>query len=130
MSLFHTHIPPTNESKNICESTDSLSHFLLPPCNIRNPKPELRPPFLKIVVALQQPDFKILSWSTKDRRSQSNAMYLGAPLAEGESLFKSLQRIYTIQKDQVEPNISRSAELLNEEQQNQGAHVRLLRATK
>ena len=109
----------------------ALIHFLLSLCNIRNPKPELRPPFLKIVVALQQPDFKILSWSTKDRRSKSdNAMYLGAPLAEGESLFKSLQHIYTIQKDQVEPNISRSAELLNEEQQNQGAHVRLLRATK
>ena len=57
-------------------------------------------------------------------------MYLGAPLAEGESLFKSLQHIYTIQKDQVEPNISKNAELLKEEERNQGNHVRLLRATK
>ena len=57
-------------------------------------------------------------------------MYLGAPLAEGESLFKSLQHVYTIQKDQVEPNISKNAELLKEEERNQGNHVRLLRATK
>ena len=66
---------------------------------------------MKIVVALQQPDFKILSWSPKDTRSLSeNAMYLGAPLAEGECLFKSLQCIYTINMDQdnqAEPKLLR-----------------------
>ena len=74
--------------------------LLLP---MKSPQPELQPTFIKIMVALQQPDFKILSWSPKDTRSLSeNAMCLGAPLTEGESLFRSLQCTYIIQLDQEE----------------------------
>lgn len=56
---------------------------------------------MKIVVALQQPDFKILSWSPKDTQclKSENAKYLGAPLAEGECLYKSLQYTYTKRTD-------------------------------
>ena len=61
---------------------------------------------MKIVVALQQPDFKILKWSLKDTRNLSeNAMRLGAPLAEGECLFKSLQCTYTVKVDREDPPI-------------------------
>ena len=64
---------------------------------------------MKIVVALQQPDFKILSWSPKDTHSLSeNAKCLGAPLAEGECLYKTLQRTYarkTDGEDQTEARI-------------------------
>ena len=55
---------------------------------------------MKIVVALQQPDFKLLSWSPKDTCSLSeNAKYLGAPLAEGACLYKTLQRAYIKKSD-------------------------------
>ena len=55
----------------------------------------MRPSFMKIVVALQRPDFQILFWSPKDVTSYSKATRtLGGPLADGECLYKNLQHIY------------------------------------
>ena len=63
--------------------------------NIRDPNPDVRVSFLTIVVALQHPDYKILSWSPEDTDGLSeNAKCLGAPLTESESLYKTLQRTY------------------------------------
>ena len=46
-------------------------------------------------MALQYPDYKILSWSPEDTDGLSgNAKCLGAPLTESESLYKTLQRTY------------------------------------
>lgn len=64
---------------------------------LRNPEPESRLPFTKIVVALQKPDFRILSWSSKE--TSESARCLGAPLAEGECLYKTLQRTYVEQTE-------------------------------
>jgi hypothetical protein len=64
--------------------------------NIRDPNPDVRVSFLKLVVALQHPDYKILSWSPEDTDGLSeNAQCLGAPLTDSESLFKTLQCTYT-----------------------------------
>lgn len=55
-------------------------------------------------MALQHPDYKILSWSPEDIDTQSisdNAKCLGAPLADGESLYKTLQRTYISNVDSV-----------------------------
>ena len=61
----------------------------------RNPEATLRPPFCGIVIELQQPDFKILKWSDKDKSIYSEkAMTLGSPIKEGASLFKDLQCTY------------------------------------
>ena len=47
------------------------------------------------MVALQRPDFQTLYWSTEDIKSYSeDARTLGAPLADGECLYKALQGIY------------------------------------
>ena len=63
--------------------------------DIRDPNPEERVSFLKLVVALQHPDYKILSWSPEDTDGLSeNAKCLGAPLANSESLYKTLQCMY------------------------------------
>ena len=63
--------------------------------NIRDPNPDVRISFLKLVVALQHPDYKILSWFHEDTDGLSeNVKCLGAPLAEGESLYKTLQHTY------------------------------------
>ena len=64
-------------------------------CDIRDPNPDVRVSFLKLVVALQHPDYKILSWSPEDTHGLSeNAKCLGAPLADSESLYKTLQCTY------------------------------------
>ena len=61
----------------------------------RDPNPDVRVSFLMIIVALQHPDYKILSWSPEDTDGLSeNAKCLGAPLTESESLYKTLQRTY------------------------------------
>ena len=48
-------------------------------------------------MALQHPDYKILSWSPEDMDGLSeSAKCLGAPLTESESLYETLQRTYTL----------------------------------
>ena len=61
----------------------------------RNPVPELRPSFSDMFLELQQPDFKLLTWTAEDVTAYSEqARTLGAPLEAGEELYTDIQRLY------------------------------------
>ena len=50
--------------------------------------PELRPDFPSIYSELQQPDFKLLTWTAEDVAAYTEeARTLGAPLEAGEQLY-------------------------------------------
>ena len=60
--------------------------------NIRDPNPDVQGSFLNLFVALQHPDYKILSWSPADTHGLSenaNLKHLGTPLADSESIYKT-----------------------------------------
>ena len=58
----------------------------------RNPVPELRPSFSDMFLELQQPDFKLLTWTAEDVTEQART--LGAPLEAGKELYTDIQRLY------------------------------------
>ena len=61
----------------------------------RNEDAESRPVPDNICSQLNLPEFRVLKWSVEDVASYSEeSRTVGAPLAEGESLFIELQRLY------------------------------------
>lgn len=61
----------------------------------RNVDSEARITFSKIFAIFSQPEFKILRWLEEDlARYGEKARTIGAPLAEGETLFTELQNTY------------------------------------
>ena len=74
----------------------------------RNPKPNLRPEFCEIVVALQQPDFRILKWTQNDLATcdSEEAKVLGSPLEEGHCLYQDLQKMYVVDISVPNKNLS------------------------
>ena len=62
----------------------------------RHPDPSSRYQACEITVALQQPDFQILSWTQEDIATcdSEKARVLGSALEEGHCLYKDLQCIY------------------------------------
>ena len=54
--------------------------------------PDARPAFSDILLELQRPDFKLLSWTAEDVSIYTEqARTLGAPLEAGEELFSDLK---------------------------------------
>lgn len=81
--------------------------------HFRNPDPNLRPTFLKIVVALQRPDYKILHWSTEDTNTYSEqARSFGAPLSDGLDLYLTLQQAYINTESKAHTESKSDLELL------------------
>ena len=73
----------------LCMHNDFLFHAY------RNPAPELRPLFDTILMELQHPDFKLLSWTVEDVSTYcEQARTLGAPLEAGEELYTDIQNMY------------------------------------
>ena len=63
----------------------------------RNTDSESRPGFYEICSQLNIPDMRMLKWSAVDVASYSEeSRTVGAPLAEGETLFTELQNAYTV----------------------------------
>ena len=68
---------------------------LLPHFVTRNPSPDSRPSFPDVLVELQRPDFKLLTWTPEDVAAYSEqARTLGAPLEAGEELYTDIQKKY------------------------------------
>ena len=62
---------------------------------IRNDDTNLRPGFQEICALVHLPEFKVLKWSEEDLvRYGEEARTIGAPLAEGQTLFTKLQNTY------------------------------------
>ena len=62
----------------------------------RNPEPDHRPTFPEILVGLQRPDFKLLTWTAEDVAAYTEeARTLGAPLEAGEELYTDIQKLYS-----------------------------------
>ena len=61
----------------------------------RNQDPKSRPGFIEVSALVHLPEFKVLKWSEEDlARYGEEARTIGAPLAEGETLFTELQNTY------------------------------------
>ena len=59
--------------------------------------PESRPSFGAMVLELQRPDFKLLTWTSEDVAAHTEqARTLGAPLEAGENLYTDIQQMYQI----------------------------------
>ena len=56
-------------------------------------EPDSRPMFLDVLLELQRPDFKLLTWTAEDVAAYTEeARTLGAPLEAGEELFRDLRQ--------------------------------------
>ena len=56
-------------------------------------EPDSRPMFPDVLLELQRPDFKLLTWTTEDVAAYTEeARTLGAPLEAGEELFRDLRQ--------------------------------------
>ena len=59
----------------------------------RRMDPDSRPMFPHILLDLQHPDFKLLTWTAEDVATYTEeARTLGAPLEAGENLFVDLRQ--------------------------------------
>ena len=66
-------------------------------CFNRDPRYNNRPTFDELFELLNQSDSDVLSWSETDRAlCTQQAMQIGAPVAEGASLYQDLQKTYQI----------------------------------
>ena len=65
---------------SLCQSCHNYSCTLFD-CMIRHPAPDLRPSFSVLLLDLQHPDFKLLTWTPEDVAAYTEqARTLGAPL--------------------------------------------------
>ena len=54
--------------------------------------PDSRPMFPQVLLELQQPDFKLVTWTAEDVAAYTEeARTLGAPLEAGETLYADLR---------------------------------------
>lgn len=63
--------------------------------HVRNIDSEVRPSFCQILSILNEPEYKIIGWSSEDKATYTEeSRTIGGPLQDGVSLFLKLQNTY------------------------------------